>query len=217
MALKRKSSSDSESVSQYVIGITLVESEPAIWRKLRLPGTVNLGYLHSVIQIAMGWTNSHLHHFIAGKSFYTDLGLLEGEECEPESYDEYETVLSQVAPDKRSKILYEYDFGDGWMHEIVVEQIVEGGCLKNEPAVCLDGENPCPPEDCGGIHGYYDMLEILKNPGHEEYEETKEWYDSMPGPKRFNLTETNKYLKMIKSVSPSVDQLGRILMKRDGD
>ncbi len=218
MISKEKNSSALESVLQYVVKVNLIGSEPAIWRKLRLPGTVNLGYLHAVIQISMGWTNSHLHQFIADKRFYTDLSFLEGEEdFGQKSYDEYETILSEIAPDRKSRIRYEYDFGDCWMHEIVVKQIIEGGCLRNEPAVCLAGENPCPTEDCGGISGYYDMLETLKNPEDGEYEEMKVWYDSMSCPKKFNMTEVNKYLRMLKSASPTIDQLGRILMKRDGD
>lgn len=197
----------------YQIKVTLMDSEPEIWRRILVSGDANLGLLHAIIQIAMGWTNSHLHQFIADNTFYSDPGLeIETEEME----NEYNMLLCEVAPEIGESFMYEYDFGDGWEHLIEVEKIINEGAVRypSHP-ICLDGARACPPEDCGGSGGYMDLCEIIQNPGHEEYESMMEWLNSDFDPDAFDIQKVNKYLKKIKWGKPNWEQLGKLLMERD--
>ncbi len=127
--------------------ITLREVEPTIWRRIQVRRQVRLDRLHLIIQAAMGWTNSHLHEFLikgqryrAFEQFYEDID-------EPGMNDEEEFRLKKIV-DERDVFEYEYDFGDCWEHEIVVEKVIEPEAGVKYPR-CLDGERACPPEDCG--------------------------------------------------------------------
>lgn len=155
-----------------------------------------LSRLHEVIQIAMGWTNSHLHQFVAGRVFYgpsdpdfDDLGT--------KSLDEAKYSVSDVAPRLKSRFVYEYDFGDGWEHEVLLEKVLPPDATFQHP-VCLAGANACPPEDCGGIHGYYDLLRALKDPKHKRHDEMSEWVGGSWDPEWFELKTTNALLKRLK-------------------
>ena len=133
----------------------------------------------------MGWTNSHLHHFRVGEQLYGDPSLM------PENFEElgYEdstgTKLSDIVPKggKKLRFAYEYDFGDSWDHEIVVE-----GACRPRPGVkypvCVDGKRACPPEDVGGVWGYADFLEAIRNPDHEQHEDMLEWVGGRSTPTR---------------------------------
>ncbi len=128
--------------------VTLLESEPIIFRRLLVPADARLGWLHLVIQDAMGWTNSHLHLFVVGEQRYSDLAFaLEGTE------DELAVTLGEVAPVAGSVLVYDYDFGDNWRHELLVEAVTQPEPGHPYP-FCRDGSRACPPEDCGGIVGY---------------------------------------------------------------
>jgi hypothetical protein len=107
------------------------------------------------------------------------------------------TVLSELAPSVKSKFIYEYDFGDSWEHLIEVVKIGPSEEDVKYP-VCLAGELACPPEDCGGLWGYYEKLEILKNPKHEEYEDILGWMGSGFKPERFNLEKINAQLATLR-------------------
>ncbi len=111
--------------------------------------------------------------------------------------------IADLLNKEKDKINYEYDFGDGWEHDIVLEKIYSNGDHKNTP-VCLTGKNNCPPEDCGGIWGYYNMLEILKQPEHEEYEEYIEWLGEDFGPKYFNKEKINEKLATKKYIRSTI-------------
>ena len=170
--------------------ITLQESDPPIWRRLLVPGEVSLGELHWVIQTAMGWKNSHLHQFLVGDTAYGE----PSPEAEWEIHDELAIRLSRVAPKKGSRFIYEYDFGDDWVHEIEVEVISQ----PEKPithAICLDGNRACPPEDSGGMGGYEEMLRVLSNPRDEEYEDTRRWAGKGFNPDRFDPKRVNAKLK----------------------
>lgn len=201
--------------SVYVLKITLLDINPRIWRKIQLSANFNLGFLHAVIQIVMGWTNSHLHHFQVGKKFFIDPLLQADDGMEPEYNDSFRTSLSEIASHEGSRFLYEYDFGDCWSHEVVVEKILSSGGSPTG-AVCLDGANACPPEDCGGTGGYEDLLKVIKNPDDPEYENTQVWLGGDFDPAEFDLNKANKYLAMLKNKSPSQEYLSNILIKRDG-
>jgi hypothetical protein len=121
---------------------------PTIWRRLLVPGDIKLSKLHLIFQVAMGWENYHLHAFeIAGQRY----GMADPE-WEMNEIDEETVVMADVVTE-RARFFYEYDFGDSWRHEVVVESIEPAKqVLKN--AVCLEGQRACPPEDCGGTWGY---------------------------------------------------------------
>src|SRR5438045_6352531 len=108
----------------YQLKVVLTASKPAIWRRLQVPGNANLGWLHAVLQVAMGWTNSHLHHFFSEDGRYSDPNTWEdmGFGGQPDR-DEEKATLAQVAPAEGAQLSYEYDFGDSWEHEIAVEKI----------------------------------------------------------------------------------------------
>jgi len=201
-------------VPMYELMITL--SDLPVWRRILVRGDMNLGLLHAVIQVAMGWTNSHLHQFFIGEKCYTDLLTCDEMDSDSEYIDEEKTFLKRVAPRKNASILYEYDFGDSWVHTIMVEEIHTSSTPPKRAAECLDGSGACPPEDCGGIGGYVDLLEIIHEPGHKEYESMMEWLGGGFDPDAFDLTAVNKYLKKVKFPRMTETQLGKVLMERDG-
>ncbi|MBU4487172.1 MAG: plasmid pRiA4b ORF-3 family protein [Candidatus Delongbacteria bacterium] len=172
----------------YQIKITLKDSDPKIWRRIIISSGLLLPDLHKVIQTSMGWTNSHLHQFIKGKKYYLD----EYDEMESAFGDRcivYNKVkISDVLIKEKEKFEYEYDFGDGWRHEILLEKILQADKKFNYP-VCIEGKMSCPPDDCGGIGGYYDMLDIIRDPKNKEYEETIDWLGGDFDPEYFNIDE----------------------------
>jgi hypothetical protein len=185
---------DIEPKRVYHLKITLMETEPPIWRRLSVPGDMTLRRLDRVIQTAMGWTNSHLHTFTAGGVLYSD----PSPEWEMPVKDERRVRIEQIAREEGEAFVYEYDLGDAWRHQVLVEEVrVERGAAEGPS--CLAGERACPPEDCGGVSGYYETLKILGDPSHDEYEDTKTWITSMTSgpfdPDAFDLEAVNAALK----------------------
>jgi len=178
----------------YQIQIALKGSKPKIWRRILVPSDILLFDFHKIIQTTMGWTNSHLHQFIKDRTFYTRKMADDDFWGEMNNIDYSKIIISDLLKKEKDKIIYEYDFGDGWEHDIVLEKIETNVKDKYIPT-CLTGKNNCPPEDCGGIWGYSDMLEILKHPDHEEYEESIEWIGEEFDPKYFDKAEINEMLK----------------------
>jgi hypothetical protein len=178
----------------YLLKVELEGSSPPIWRRIQVPGDITLGVLHSVLQEAMGWENCHMHEFKIGKDSYGSVG--EGDDLFAMGMKKDKgMLLKDVLPSVTRTFQYIYDFGDDWVHKVTVEKMSphEAGI----PLVyCLEGERACPPEDCGGIYGYYDYLEVLKDPGHPEYEEIKEWM-GRHDPARFDLDRVNARLKRL--------------------
>lgn len=154
--------------------ITLKHTAPPVWRRILVEKTRTFLELHHIIQVVMGWHNSHLHQFninsqkIAEPNEELDLELGE------KSIDDSKARLGDFIKGEKDKFEYEYDFGDGWMHQIVVEKFLPRE-RKTKYPVCVDGKMSCPPEDCGGIGGFYRMLDILKNKKHSEYKEMLVW------------------------------------------
>lgn len=175
--------------------ITLLDIEPAIWRRIQVPDCT-LGVLHLYIQAAFGWQNCHLHQFeIETKRYGTPTPFDDDLNFE----DESKITLSDVLPVKtRKKIrwLYEYDFGDGWRHEVVFE-----GNPPHDPKVkapvCLEGGRACPPEDCGGPWGYDDFLAAITNRKHPRHEEIVEWIRAFD-PEAFEIKAATKEMKRFK-------------------
>jgi len=173
------------------IKISLKGIKPQIWRRVLVPTDFSLHQLHLVIQAAMGWENYHLYNFeINGQEF----GL-------PDEEDLFEMIDSRnVKLDSLflkgivSNISYIYDFGDNWEHNIKIEKVIPEDPNEFYPK-CIAGKRACPPEDCGGVYGYYNLLEILSDPSNEEYEETKEWVGEDFDPEKFDIEEINSMLK----------------------
>src|SRR6266436_3102855 len=188
-------------VPLYQVKITLKSSKPPIWRRVVVRADTKLDRLHNVVQIAMGWTNSHLHQFIGGSGFArTFYGRLDPEfaAMSDEMLNEKRHTVAELAPAAKGKFIYEYDFGDGWQHEMVLEKILPPDPTFKHPT-CLAGANACPPEDCGGIFGYYNLLEIMANPKHPEHTEMKEWIGGPFDPSEFRFEDVNSVLKRLKA------------------
>jgi len=177
----------------YQLKITLLNSDPPIWRRVLVPDSITLNKLHQIIQLAMGWMNSHLHQFIIEGDYY---GIPGPDDWEP-VIDERRSHLSQIAPVENYKFFYEYDFGDSWEHEIIVEKIQPPEAGVNYPA-CIKGERACPPEDVGGVWGYEEFLKAINDPNHDEHDDYLEWCDGEFDPEEFNLEKVNHMLQHIK-------------------
>jgi hypothetical protein len=179
----------------YQFKITLKDSHPPIWRRIQVKDDT-LDKLHEHIQMAMGWTNSHLHHFKIGERYYGD-PLLMQENFEEFGYeDSTRTMLGQVLPKsgRRFRFEYEYDFGDSWWHEVLLE-----GCLRAEPGkrypLCVEGERACPPEDVGGVWGYADFVGAIQNPEHEEHAGMLEWVGGRFDPEAFDPVKATREMR----------------------
>jgi hypothetical protein len=176
----------------FQLRIALEEVTPTVWRRLVVPGGIRLAKLHDIFQAPMGWTNSHLHSFTTGDHLY---GMNFDEYPEDEIDEKTVTIISALREQKR--FIYEYDFGDSWSHDVVVENLVKTSHgLKH--AVCLAGENACPPEDCGGVGGYELMLEALADPAHEEHASYLQWVGGPFDATAFDLAAANVALQRVR-------------------
>lgn len=174
----------------YEIKISIKYSKPRIWRNVKIDPNISLNDLHKIIQTSMGWMNCHLHQFVKDRSFY---GNPEMDEIGEMNFkDSRKFKVSQVMKTKGSSIIYEYDFGDGWAHDVKVMNIHDDENVIHP--ICIGGKRNCPFEDSGGIWGYQEKLEILKDENHEEYEDVAEWMGTDHDPDYFDLQETNKML-----------------------
>lgn len=177
----------------YQLKVTLNQSKPPIWRRILVSNHIDLGEFHRILQIAMGWTDSHLHQFISGRTVYSTPYDELGGDLEMECEDESKYKLSRLLKKERDSLVYEYDFGDGWEHKIILEKILPYDSSVKLP-ICVKGKRACPPEDCGGIWGYENLLEIIRDPSHPEHEEMLDWLGDEFDPEHFDLEETNQIL-----------------------
>lgn len=173
----------------FQLRLTLEDVTPTVWRRLLVPGSVRLNKLHSMFQAAMGWEGYHLHCFEIGEARF---GMHFDDFPEDELDEKEVTVLRAIGAARR--FFYEYDFGDGWRHEVVVES------LSRLPrglkfGVCIDGQNACPPEDCGGPSGYADLLDVLADPAHDEYEHMRGWVGGPFDASEFDVAFANARLQ----------------------
>ncbi|TDE37813.1 plasmid pRiA4b ORF-3 family protein [Actinomadura sp. 6K520] len=166
--------------------------KPPVWRRLRLPADIGLDRLHEVVQDAMGWENYHMHVFshASGEYGLPDRGL--------GHRDERKVTLAQMLNDPGDKIGYTYDFGDGWEHDIVLEDVLPPGAEVADP-VCTAGKGACPPEDCGGVWGYEGLKDTLADPAAEDHADMLEWLGLTSAdefdPKQFSTEEVNRRLR----------------------
>jgi hypothetical protein len=207
----------------YQLKVTLLDTQPPSWRRIQVQDCT-LDKLHEHIQTAMGWTNSHLHHFRIGEQLYgdpllmaenfEDMGygdstttklsnilygdpLLMAENFEDMGYgDSTTTKLSDILPEgrRRFRLLYEYDFGDSWQHEVLFEKRVEAEAGQKYP-LCLEGARACPPEDVGGPWGYAGFVEAIQDEGHERHEELLEWVGGSFDPEAFDPAAATRMKK----------------------
>lgn len=178
----------------YTLLVTLLEIEPAIWRRLQVPASITLRKLHKALQAAMGWTNSHLHEFVIGAESY---GPTEPwAEPTPDVRSDRAVRLADVVTTPGMEFTYLYDFGDDWTHRIVVESMRPAAAAAYH-ALCLDGARACPPEDSGGSHGYAHLLSALADPDHEEHADLEGWAGDFD-PEAFDLGATNSRLRKIR-------------------
>lgn len=168
----------------YRLKISLCGITPEIWRIVEVPADISLDRLHDVIQISLGWNDSHLHTFKTGKDKYSEY-------IEPENGEKDESFvrLNDIVKRKGKIIEYLYDFGDHWEHEIKFIDKIKLDDMQMSMGLfevkCLDGANECPPDDVGSVPGYENFIEIMNNPEDPEYEETLEWYQSQTGKETF--------------------------------
>jgi len=178
----------------YLLRIRLLGIEPEIWRRFVVPLDITLDRLHDVIQIVMGWTDSHLHEFTIGKKRYTEYpeSTEDGLEC-----GKY--CLGDLIKQKGRNFRYLYDFGDSWEHELILEDNRYVYPELQSAVECLDGARACPPEDVGSISGYYEFCEAVKDPKHEEHESYLVWCGGEYDREKFSAGEVNwellKYLR----------------------
>ena len=175
----------------YQIKVTLNDSKPPIWRRFLVEDKTTLLKLHDILQIVMGWTNSHLHHFIIDGEFYSEPF---DDEFGVETKDSSRYKLNQFVGRDGFKFRYEYDFGDSWLHDLVVEKILPAEKGARYP-VCVAGKRACPPEDVGSIPGYEDFLKAISNPKHPEHEQMLEWVGGDFDSEKFSVDEVNKALR----------------------
>jgi hypothetical protein len=182
----------------YRVKITIIDIEPAVWRRVLLPADTTLAEFHEVIQGAFGWWNYHLHQYTVDGQH---VGVPDPEYAEelPPMKNEQFVALRDIRGAR--KIVYEYDFGDSWEHAIEVENVAAPSEPRVAFATCIAGARARPPEDCGGASGYQRLREILANPQHEEYREMKTWVGRKYDPEKFDLAEINRALRKVRRPS----------------
>jgi len=195
-----------------VLRIELDGITPPVWRSVIVPKSANLGWLHAVIQVAMGWTNSHLHQFRLGDRIVSDPTFnLDEFEGDPPVTDENTVTVGQVGKARMPALVYEYDFGDSWNHLLTFRPLAEGQYGIENRAVCLGGRRACPPEDCGGIPGYEEFLEALGDNRHPEHRAMKRWIGRPYDPDVFEVDTVNRCLAKLAWPKVSVPQLGKVI------
>jgi hypothetical protein len=172
--------------------IQLNDIDPVIWRRLLVPGTVRMAKLANILLAAMGWSNSHLHAFTVGEARYG----MHADDYPDEEIDEKRVTVLQALRDEQP-FLFEYDFGDSWDHEVVVEEVTRS-LVGLKHAVCLGGANACPPDDVGGVGGYADFLAAIGDPTHEKHASAIEWIGGPFDPTAFDLGEVNAALQRVR-------------------
>lgn len=176
----------------FSLKITLRHTKPPVWRRVDVPGDTTLGELHDIIQAVMGWEDEHMHQFTAqdGVRFGS---YRFGHGGELGEHDEDKFRLHDIVGKKGDKFTYEYDFGDCWEHQILVHRVDPPDPGVKYP-VCVSGKLACPPEDCGGLWGYYSQLEARENPKFAKREGVEVFLPPGFDPETFDIDAVNKRL-----------------------
>jgi len=179
--LRKKKSTQNRLVT---IKVSLRGSKPPIWRRLVMAASSSLADLNFAIQDSMGWGNCHLHAFEIDGRTYGDRSVMD------DITDESRLSLNGIVNAGTHRFSYTYDFGDNWEHAVTIEKITYADTPTPRP-VCIAGKRACPPEDCGGIWGYKDLLEVLADPSHPEHADTKDWINDDFDPEAFEVHDAN--------------------------
>ena len=172
--------------------IILQGTKPPIWRRVLVDKSTSFFMLHYIIQSTMGWDNSHLFEFNIN-------GYRIGEPHEDDDdwggkiIDATTVTLDSIITDTKEKFEYTYDFGDSWEHLLKVEKFLPKDENVKYP-ICIDGELNCPPEDSGGVWGFYDLLKTIKNKKHPQHKEILEWFGGHYDTEHFDKESVNELL-----------------------
>jgi len=177
----------------FPLKVTLLGTMPPIWRRLLVPAGLTLAQLHDVLQAAMGWQDCHRHEFSAGHRHFGKPNPEDRRMGMPPVENERTAHLSSVLGRVGAKAIYPYDLGDSWEHGIVLEKRLPADPGTAYP-VCTSGERACPPEDCGGIGGFYDLLDALGDAMHEQHDELRDWVGDDYDPDVFSIDDVNRML-----------------------
>ncbi|WP_432839607.1 plasmid pRiA4b ORF-3 family protein [Dactylosporangium sp. CA-092794] len=179
----------------YQIKVSLRGAKPPIWRRLLVPADITLARLHTTVLAAFDWHGGHMH------AFETPFGTFGRADRELGHRADGSVTLEQVAPQEKDKIRYTYDFGDDWAHDIVVEKVLDHDATVAYPR-CTGGKRAAPPDDCGGLWGYAELVEVLADPSHPEHGERLEWLGltdaSQFAPDAFDAEEVNRRLGALR-------------------
>jgi pRiA4b ORF-3-like protein len=175
----------------YAIKVTLLGTSPPVWRRILVPRDITLRNLHRTLQTVMGWTNSHLHQFVLHKQSFPS--SVSG--TKTKVANENRTKLGDLIWNEGARLLYEYDLGDGWQHELLLEKVLLGE--ESFEQICVAGKGCCPPEDSGGPQGFTELLKALDDANHPNHEDACEWLRDFD-PESFSSDEINRRLRRRK-------------------
>ncbi|MBX9667314.1 MAG: plasmid pRiA4b ORF-3 family protein [Candidatus Obscuribacterales bacterium] len=188
-----KTRSKRKQKSMYKLKLTLVGAPVPIWRRVVIRGDTALNVVHDIFQITMGWWETHLHDFHAGDKRYGNLRTADGDLS---FNDETKFVLADLINAPGDSFKYVYDFGDGWMHEAVLESVLEAD--GDGFVLCLGGRRACPPEDVGGVPGYMHFLNVVEDPEHEQRDEMLAWAGGSFDADSFDIRGVNLRLLLLQ-------------------
>ena len=178
----------------YVVKVSLLGTSPPVWRRILVPRDITLQHLHRTLQTVMGWTNSHLHQFVVQRQRISNPRSRVGTKIANEN----RTTLGELIWAVGARLLYEYDFGDGWQHELLLEEVLVGD--ESFQQICDAGTQCCPPEDCGGPQGFAELLQALQDANNPSHEEVCEWLGDYV-PESFSADEINRRLRRRKKLT----------------
>ncbi|MCC7202254.1 MAG: plasmid pRiA4b ORF-3 family protein [Nitrospirae bacterium] len=192
----------------FIFKVTLKGIAPPVWRMIAVPDNYTFWDLHVAIQDAMGWLDCHLHHFEIrnpGTGAKEYIGIPDEEGLMPmKMLTGWKKKIADYFLKRKTKSDYIYDYGDNWEHSVELENILSRQEGIKYP-LCIDGQRACPPEDCGGRHGYEDFLEAIMDPNHREHEELLRWAGGDFDPEHFDSRNVHfdnpaKRLRMLTSI-----------------
>jgi len=183
--------------SYYQLKVSLDKIQPNIWRRLIISENTSLYELHHIIQISFGWDNYHLYLFKQNRILWGNKAQWDDDDPAFELNNDKRTRIKDIIQDKTQSLQYQYDMGDSWSHTIKLEKFLEKDKLITIP-FCAAGARNCPPEDCGGVPGYYNLIETLDHPKSRKYKELIEWLGYKYEPELLDLDEINRTLRNLK-------------------
>ncbi|MDT8400015.1 MAG: plasmid pRiA4b ORF-3 family protein [Pseudomonadales bacterium] len=175
----------------YQLKVTLKNIRPAIWRRVLVSSVTDLSELHRILQIVMGWSDNHMHLFVAGNQHFGN----SDPDHDDRTLNETGVKLESLLKGRKDRLVYEYDFGDGWEHEVVLEEVLPYSIAQVLP-LCMAGGRTCPPEDVGGPWGYELFLTALGDEHHPEHHEMCAWVGEQFDPEHFDVLQVNRQLAL---------------------